>query len=119
MSARIVYSKPPRYYLDGKEVSKREFDKNTPSHDPLDGDCATAFKESSKAWPRLSDGWGVGAGQKEEAEAMYAKKGVPTELRPDGAGGYLAVIRNNAHGRELNKAFKRHNNHGGFGTFTS
>ncbi len=116
--ARIVYpdrpSQPFRYYADGREVTKEEFDRLFPSRS-LKEISPQVLMETSKAWPRESDAWGCGAGQKEKAEATYAKLGVPTEMVSDGHGGYSAKILNNEHQRKLLKATRMHNTQGGYG----
>jgi hypothetical protein len=119
-AGKITYGNPIRYYVDGKEVTKSKFDEVFPGH-PVKGDCRrriNTLMETSKAWPRLSDALGVGAGQKEKAEELYRKKGVPTEFVPDGCGGYSAVMRNNAHQRDVLKALGMKNNDGGYGSIT-
>jgi hypothetical protein len=118
MSCRIVYGKPTKYFVDGREVTKKEFDAKTPHHDIKEAVGVQTLMETSKAWPRKSDAFGVGANQKEKAEEAYKKLGVPTEMVPDGSGGYSALIRNNAHQRDLLKACKMHNRDGGFGGIT-
>jgi hypothetical protein len=118
-SGKITYGNPIRYYVDGQEVDKAKFDERFPNH-PIKGHAPQALMETSKAWPRLSDAYGIGGGpgRKEAAEARMAKLGVPTEYVPDGSGGYSAVIRNNAHQRDLLKATGMHNLDGGYGSIT-
>jgi hypothetical protein len=119
---KVVYGQtvrqPNRYFIDDKEVAKAKFDAAFPSHPIEGGLCPMAMMETSKSWPRISDAWGVGKGQKNKAEEVFRKRGVPTEFVSDGAGGFSAVIRNNAHQRDLQKAFGRHNNDGGYGQVT-
>ena len=114
---QITYGSPFRYYVDGIEVTKEAFDVAFPSH-PIKEIAPQALMETSKAWPRLSDSFGVGKGQKEKAEETYRKLGVPTEMVPDGGGGYSAKILNNEHQRKLLKATGRHNLDGGYGQVT-
>lgn len=115
----IIYSddprgkRPNRYFLDGKEVKQAEYDAAFPSH-PIKDIAPQVLMETSGAWPRLSDAWGVGAGQKTKAEEVYAKLGVPTEMVSDGAGGFSAKILNNEHQRKLLKATGMHNLDGGY-----
>lgn len=113
----ITYGAKFQYFVDGKEVTREEFDRVFPSH-PVREIRPQALMETSKAWPRKSDALGVGRNQKEKAEATMAKLGVPTEYVPDGCGGYSALIRNNEHQRNLLKATGMHNNDGGYGQVT-
>lgn len=122
MSAgRITYGKPFRYYVDGVEVTEERFHEVFPSH-RVRGDkrarSINTLMETSKAWPRKSDALGVCKGQKEQAEAVMKKLGVPTEYVPDGAGGYSALIRNNAHQRDILKATGQVNYDGSYGQIT-
>ncbi len=120
---RVVYSKPPKFYVDGNEVAEKVFNALCPKK-PVAGllkEVPQTLMQTSKSWPRVSDAFGVGAKQKAKAEAMMAKLGVPTEYvpdRPDGQGGYSAVIRDNQHQRDLLKALKMHNNEAGYGQVT-
>lgn len=117
---RIVYSTPPKYFIDGNEVTEETFNASCPkkSVSGLLKEVPNALMETSKAWPIISDAWGVGKKQKKQAEETMAKLGVPTEYVSDGHGGYSAVVRNNQHKRELMKATRTHNTQGGYGTIT-
>jgi hypothetical protein len=111
----VIYGKKIRYFIDQVECTREEFDERFP---PKPIEVPNALMETSKAWPRLSDSWGVGKGQKEKAEETMRKLGVPTEYVPDGSGGYSAKILNNEHQRKLLKATGMHNNDGGYGQVT-
>lgn len=113
--ARIIYGNPIRFYADGVEVTEERFNELFPKRSMRQINPPQVLMETSKAWPRLSDAWGVGAGQKAKAEEVYAKLGVPTEMVPDGHGGYSAKILNNEHQRKLLKATKMHNCDAGYG----
>ena len=113
MKLKIVYGKPIRYFVDGVEITEKEYRKRFPKPKVLPR--VQALMETSKAWPRKSDAFGVHPKQKEKAEAFYAKLGVPTEIDSDGC----AIIRNNAHQRDLLKARGWHNNDGGYGGVAS
>lgn len=117
---RIIYSTPPKYYIDGNEVVESVFNALCPKK-PISGllkEVPQTLMQTSKAWPRISDAWGVGKKQKKQAEETMAKLGVPTEYVPDGGGGYSAVIRDNQHQRDLLKATRMHNNEAGYGQVT-
>lgn len=116
----VIYGKKIRYFVDGKEVTQKVYDKTFPSRPMKEvlGVAPQTLMETSKSWPHLSNAFGVGKGQKKKGEALYHKLGVPTELVSDGHGGYDAVIRNNAHQRDLQKALGYHNNHAGYGSVT-
>lgn len=116
MRCRIVYGKPIRYYVDDKEVSKKKFDRVCKKKiDILAGATATTIMETSKSWPKQSDGLGVNTKQIPKAEEMFRKLGVPTEF--DKTTG-KAIVRNNAHQRDILKAIGYHNNDGGYGQIT-
>lgn len=106
-----------RYFIDDVEVSKKEYDKNFPSKgkEILNlGVAATTLMETSKSWPRLSDAMGVNPNQREEAQRKSIEQGVPTEFTKDGR----AVIRNNAHQRDLQRALGMVNNNAGYNQIT-
>lgn len=114
MVFKIVYAKPNRYYIDGEEVTKKVFDNACPKRDPIT-EQAVVLMESSKSWPRKSDAVGVGRNQIDAMQALLIKKGVPTEFdRKTGQ----AIVRNNAHQRDILKALGYHNNEGGYGQIT-
>lgn len=116
----VIYGKKLRYFVDGKEVTQKVYDKTFPPRpiEEIVGGPPTTLMQTSKSWPRLSDAYGVGKGQKQKAEETMKKLGVPTEYVPDGSGGYSAKILNNEHQRNLLKATGMHNNHGGYGQVT-
>ncbi len=115
MKGKIVYGNPIRYYVDGNEVSKEEFDEAFPTKPLTYKKCATTLMETSNAWPMRSNSLGVHPKQCKEAEAFAAKLGVPTEF--DKKTGE-AIFRNNAHKRDFAKAHHYPNRDGGFGTIT-
>lgn len=122
MAGKIIYgSRKNRYFIDDKEVTEKAFHKRFPSN-KITGDDRTrsiaTLMETSRSWPRKSDAFGVGRRQKKKMEDLCRKKGVPTEYVPDGAGGYSALVRNNAHQRDLLRAFGMHNRDGGYGQVT-
>jgi len=120
MKVKIVFGTRGKniYYVDDKEVTKDEFDKLCPNKidDLLKANKPQAtLMQSSKAWPIKSDSLGVHPSQCDEAEAHAKKVGVPTEFdRKTGQ----AIIRDNAHLRDFNKAHGYRNRDGGYGQVT-
>lgn len=122
MFSRITYGARGKatYFIGAtrdslKECMEAEYHEAVPrAIDPLLAKQAPAstIMTTSKAWPRKSDSMGVHPNQKEEAEAMYKKLGVPTEVCADDG---RLVIRDSAHQRDLQKAMGYRNNHGGYG----
>lgn len=107
-----------RYFIDGKEVSEKEF-KTQSTRGWVDGGSGpVALMQTSKSWPRKSNSLGCHATQKAAFEEQAAKLGVPTEYALDGTGGCQVVFRDNAHQRDFYKAMKRHNKQGGYGQIT-
>lgn len=103
------------YFIDGKEVTKEEFNLEFPDK-PISGrNLPGVLSNKRAAWPRKSDALGVHPKQKQAAEKQAADLGVPTEF--DGKSGQ-AIIRDNAHQRSLMKALHVHNNDGGYGSIT-
>lgn len=96
-----------RYFLDGKEVSKKEFDRAFPDQ-ALD---VAPSCVSCSAWPLISDGAGVHPKQRAEAEALARKLGVPTEFTSAGS----AVFRDRDHRKRFLKAHHMRDNDGGYG----
>ena len=115
MKFKIVYSKPMRYYVDGKQVTKKKFDELCPGKPLTTQRHVATLSMSSKTWPRTSDAFGVHPKQKKKAEALYRKRGVPTEF--DAKTG-KAIIRDNQHQRDLLKLRKWINYDGGYGEVT-
>lgn len=59
-------------------------------------------------WPLYSEAAGVHPDQVQEAQANWAKKGVPTDFTPDGR----AVFRSKSHRRDFLKAAGMHDRKG-------
>ena len=120
MRIKIVYGARGKkeYFIDGKPATEAEFDaaKPTKIDDLLKSQSPPAtLAQTSSAWPRKSNSLGVHPKQKKAAEAQAAKFGVPTEF--DSKTGQ-AIIRDNAHQRDLSKALGYHNHDGGYGQVT-
>lgn len=96
-----------RYYIDGREVTKAEFDIAFPDQ-PLRHDALVGT-----AWSRpiVSDALAVHPRQVQEAMASAAAKGVPTEFLPDGR----PILRDRAHRKAYLKAYNFHDRNGGYG----
>lgn len=114
MKFKVVWSNPPKYFVDGKEVSKKKFDKVCRTKWLGSVPKPTTLMQTSKSWPRTSDAIGCHPSQKAETEAALKKLGVPTEINAQGE----AIVRDNAHQRDLCKALKIVNHRGGYGQIT-
>lgn len=98
-----------RYYIDNREVSKRDFDSAFPDKPLHDGDFGGLSGKSTR--PKLSEALAVHPKQVQEATDDAKKKGVPTEFAPDGR----PVIRSRAHQKAYVKAYRFYNKDGGYG----
>lgn len=108
MKGRIVgHGENTRYFLDGREVAKAEFDAAFPDK-PLSagGECSL-----SATPPHVSEGLSVHPRQVAEATESAKRRGVPTEFLPDGR----PVMRSRAHQKAYLKAYNFHNRDGGYG----
>lgn len=125
MYSKIVWGSRGKktYYLgvtkdSMKECTEEEFDAAFPAKikDLLKTQTPqNTLMQTSKAWPRKSDALGVHPSQKAAAEAQSINFGVPTEF--DGKTGQ-AILRDNAHQRELQKAMGWQNNDAGYAQVT-
>ena len=104
----VTYSRDgtPTYMIDGKAVTKDEFDRILPSK-PI---AVPGKAHLPGAWPMISEAMGVMPDQIAEASAHAKAGGVPTEFTPDGR----AILRDRSHRRELMKLYRFHDNHGGY-----
>jgi hypothetical protein len=83
MRGKIVWgAKGKEYFVEGKRVTKAEFDRTFPSK-PIQGGM-TVFGEAD--WSRPIDSYALAVHPTQVQEAMQdaAKKGVHTEFLPDG-----------------------------------
>jgi len=105
---KVTYDRDgkPTYTVDGKVVSKREFDRVVPSK-PI---AVPGKAHLPDAWPMISEAMGVQPDQIAEAAEHARAGGVPTDFTPDGR----AIIRDRGHRRELMKLYRYHDNHGGY-----
>lgn len=81
MKGRHVFGEngnPDRYYLDGEEVTKAQYDEAFPDKPIGDGTGLVAWK------PLASDALAVHPKQVKEAEQDAKNKGVPVDFMPDG-----------------------------------
>lgn len=93
-----------RYFIDGKEVTKAEFDAAFP-------DLGAGQSAICHFKPILSDALAVHPKQVQEAMEDAKRKGVPTEFLPDGR----PVLRTRQHRKEYLKAYGFHDKRGGYG----
>lgn len=108
MKGRLVYHADGTRtcYLDGREVSQAEWDEAFPPRTGGAGPC------SLSAVPiNYSDSVAVHPKQVAEAIEDARKKGVPTDFLPDGR----PVFTSRAHQKAYIKAYRIHNNDGGYG----
>jgi hypothetical protein len=121
VKAKIIFGNgrtiADRYFVDDQEVSKSEFDRLVMPKGKRGLTCGvppSTIASSHKAWPRLSDAFGVAPSQKNEAQEQSIKLGVPTEFTDDGR----AILKSTTHQRDLQKALGLHNRDGGYGEVT-
>ena len=88
------------YFLDGKQVTKVEFDKALDL--PLERKPIT--KQCKRGYPIKSNVFATTSKGVKKAMAEAAKRGVPTEFTPDGT----CVLRDAAHRKAYMKAFGYH-----------
>jgi hypothetical protein len=92
------------YHIDGKEVTKAEFDAAFPDR--------PVGEPSLVGWvPIISDALAVHPRQVKEAIADARAKGVPTEFLPDGR----PVLSSRSHRKRYLKAYGFHDRSGGYG----
>ena len=97
-----------RYFLDGREVTKAEFDRAFPDQS-LAGDFGGLSGASTR--PKESISLGVHPTQVAEATESARAKGVPTEFKPNGR----PVFTSRAHQKAYCRAYGFRNNDGGYG----
>jgi hypothetical protein len=96
-----------RYFLDGVEVTKEEFDEAIPELPLGDGPGG----HSPSCWPMVSEAMAVHPKRVEEAIANARAKGVPTDFDPMGR----PILVSRAHRKAYNHAYGVHDNNGGYG----
>lgn len=96
------------YHLDGREVTKAEFDRAFPDQ-TFDGDFGGATPAKDR--PKLSLALAVHPDDIPAAREYAAKNGVPTDFAGDGR----AIIRSRQHQKEYLKIRHLHNRDGGYG----
>lgn len=95
------------YLIDGRQVSKEDFDAAFPPVKTEEGDSAGLV-----GWkPIISDALAVHPKQVEEAIADAKAKGVPTDFQPDGR----PILTSRSHRKAYNKAYGFHDRQGGYG----
>ncbi len=114
MKFKIVFAKENRYYVNGEEVTKAEFDVICPSKPLHAGVPPATLMQTSAAWPLLSDSMGCDPTQIDHFQNDSIKRGVPTEFDKEGR----AIFLSNAHKRDYAKAYGYPNRDGGYGQIT-
>lgn len=107
MIARHIFGRgrqPDQYLLDGREVTKEEYDRALPDK-PMGGQAPCFFK------PLESDALAVHPDQVKEATADAARKGVPTDFLADGR----PVLRTRKHRAAYLKAYGFFDRDAGYG----
>lgn len=111
MTGRISYHPTDptqnQFFVDGKLVSKDDFELAFPSR--LDFNSAPGGHLPS-CWPMVSDACMVHPDQIPEAHAHAVKIGVPTDFTSQGQ----PIFRDQAHRREYVRAQGMHDNQGGY-----
>ena len=106
MKGRIVgHGDNTRYYIDGKEVTRREFNLSFPDRPIGNGSGLMGWK------PLHSVALGVHPAQITEAVADAKAKGVPTEFDTEGD----PVFTSRRHRKEYLKAYGFRDRNGGYG----
>jgi len=114
MKVKIVFGSNGvnSYYVDGKELTKEEFDARVPSKIDLEsGQCATTLMQTSVAWPRQSLALGVHPNQTKEAYEKSVELGCPMQF--DKKTG-KAIVESNGHQLRYMKALGLRNNDAGY-----
>jgi len=110
---KIVFGrKKDRYFIDGKEVTKRQWEKAFPQkklRETLDGGKAPGGP-SPAGWPVLSDSAGVHPDQIPEAVAAAAKHGVRIEFNKDGQ----AIFESPGQRKAYNELYSLYDKNGGY-----
>jgi hypothetical protein len=102
--AKVIWSRDGltcRCYIEGKEVSREEFDAALPAK-PLEGPPAGP---STSGWPLLSDAMAVHPLDIQEAMDDARRKGVPTNFDPEDG---RAEFRDRGHRRDYLRAYGKH-----------
>jgi sugar/nucleoside kinase (ribokinase family) len=90
-----------KYVLNGVEVTREEWLKDSKADELLSGEGVnTLVAQSSAGWPKTSDSMAVHPSQAKEAYEQARKLGVPTEFRPDGR----PVLTDPGHQKKLARA---------------
>ena len=110
MCDQAVYRKGKwEYFLDGKAVSQRTYEKRYPPVERTGG--RNLMTQSTTAYPKTSDGMAVHPNQREEAMADAKAKGVDTFFNEQGQ----PVFTSRLHQKQYIARYGFHNNDGGFG----
>lgn len=107
MKGRHVFGehgKPDQYFLDGKEVTRAEYDAAFPDK-PIGGSAPCFFK------PIVSDALAVHPRQVKEATEDARRKGVPTDFQPDGR----PIFRTRQHRSEYLRRYGFYDRQAGYG----
>jgi hypothetical protein len=105
MKGKIV-GWPQRYYLDGVQVSKEEFEQAFPPQPQ-----GAPGGHGSACWPMLSDALAVHPGQIQEAMERNKRHGLHVEYTEDGR----PKLMDRGQRRDLMRAEGFHDNNGGYG----
>lgn len=106
MKAEIKYRKETEYYIDGRQVTKEEFDFAFPAK-PI-GEMRTRY---STEFNHPSDALAVHPEQIQATSEYYSKNGIPTDFMADGR----PIIKNRSHQKRLLKLHGYINRDGCFG----
>lgn len=97
--------KKKKYFIDGREVTKRKFDRIFPDKPITSGAGLLGWK------PLVSNALAVNPSQVKEAIAHAQSLGVPTDFLPDGS----PVFRTRQHYKEYCRQYGFFNKDGGYG----
>lgn len=99
---RVVYGRVPHYFLDGKPVSKAEYDRAFPSKikEVLEsGQVADGHRPG--CWPMVSDALAVHPTQIGEAHDRARRAGVPTEFTGQGQPIFTSQVHRRDYARKV------------------
>lgn len=110
MKARIVYGREVEYFIEGKKVTKKQFDRAV-RRKPLDKPPAAP---SLTGWPRTSLSCGVDPEQIDEAEAHNRRMGDGVTYVRDGEDAGDAIFTSRLQRRQHKKNIRLSPKNGGF-----
>ncbi len=113
MKARVIYGRTNKYFVEGKEVTKEEFDEVVTQKPFIPGKPPRA--SSLTAWPMTSAGAGVHPEQIDEAEATNKRMGDNVRYVREGENAGDAIFTDRGQRRDHLKNIRLFDKDGGYG----